>query len=539
MAVAAMAIPAKRTMQTVTLADGSSVNICQHGDEYAHWFEAEDGREIRLTADGQWEALAPVSREQMQLRREASPRYQGMQKAAQKTEMERPLNIAPRGLIILVNFKDVSFTKDVEDIKAMMSSDNYYKELSYASGGKTRKTIARGSARQYFIDQSMGQYQPQFDVVGPYTLANNRKYYGENDYYDQDKHPEEMIIEACLMADAEGVDFSQYDHNDDGDVDFVYVIYAGYGENDGGTSECVWPHSQKLRDWYYYYNSPVKIDDKVINTYACSNEIDYETKLRCGIGTFCHEFSHVLGLPDLYITDGSSQWKTMGDWDVLDYGPYLNHSNTPPCYSAYERFFMGWLTPTLLTSKPASIGLGKLQYGNIALIVTETDECNFKGNDPDPTKFWMLENRQKSGWDEYLPGEGMIITRVKYSYAKWDDNKVNNTKTNMGVDLLEADGSAPNNSSGKAKDAFPAGATEYELIVDAENPSLVTFYLSNIRLESGNIYFDVNGGGEENMYLDIENTPTYPAANILKTIRQGQVVLSVDGKTYDIIGRNL
>jgi M6 family metalloprotease-like protein len=274
-----------------------------------------------------------------------------------------------------------------------------------------------------------------------------------------------MIKEACLLADSIwDVDFTQYDNDGDGKVDFVYVIYAGYGEADGGGANTIWPHSYQLSAAGVY----CQVDGVRVNLYACGNEIDYFTKQHTGIGTFCHEFSHVLGLPDLYTTDGQTH-KTWGEWSILDYGPYNNDGNTPPAYSAYERFFMGWLTPELIIDS-ADIVLEELNDSQQALLISTTDQHNLVGNDPNPTKFYLLENRQQEGWDTYLPGHGLMLTYIQYNYNKWFQNTVNNTAKSMGVDLIEADGKTPNSSGsgylGKATDLFPTGATAYTNITD-------------------------------------------------------------------------
>jgi M6 family metalloprotease-like protein len=293
-----------------------------------------------------------------------------------------------------------------------------------------------------------------------------------------------MVMEACKLVD-DSVDFSLYDNDADGVVDFVYVMYAGYGEADGGSANTIWPHQ-------YFIYQYLSLDNTKIYRYACSNEMDYYTKHHTGIGTFCHEFSHVLGLPDLYETTGRGTHKTMGQWSILDYGPYNNDGNTPPTYSAYERFFMGWLTPRLITD-PENITLAELRESQEALLISESDEHNLIGNDPNPTTFYLLENRQQTGWDEYLPGHGLMLTKIKYSYNKWYGNTVNNTASSMGVDLIEADGKAPksneNGYMGKAKDLFPAGATSYTKIPDHA--------IEEITEEDGLIHFKYKGGVEE------------------------------------------
>lgn len=519
--VTAMAIPANKRPFAVTMEDGSEVIAYQRGDEYKHWIETEDG--VRIEEDTE----NGVYRVAQDIQRVMGKGAKMVRRAPQDSNTESPLNIAPRGLVILVSYKDKAFSVDVEDVKNMISADNYHTEYKFA--GIT--CVADGSARQYFIDQSMGQYKPEFQVVGPYTLSKTMAYYGTNDAYEQDQHADEMIIEACKMAKEDGVDFSLYDNNNDGEIDFVYVIYAGYGENDGGGANSIWPHTFWLTEWYYQQgNDKVILDGKLLNTYACGNEKDYTTGKRTGIGTFCHEFSHVLGLPDLYITDYSKgTWKTMGDWDVMDTGPYNNYSNTPPAYSAYERFFMGWMKPVLLTQEAKTVKLGDVK-GNVACIITATDECNMKGNDPQPNTFWIIENRNKYGWDAKLPGEGMLLTRVKYSFLRWNNNEVNNIKSQMGVDLIEADGRAPKDSDGKSGDAFPQGATEYLEIPEHE--------ITNIRQENGYIIFDINGGGKELVITDAKETIA-EGARAEKIMRNGMLLIQRGEKKYDVMGRKV
>ena len=281
------------------------------------------------------------------------------------------------------------------------------------------------------------------------------------------------------------MDFTLYDNDNDGYVDFVYVFYAGYGEADGGSANTIWPHAYSLTA----SNINCTIDGKRVDSYACSNEMSSVSGVHDGIGTFCHEFSHVLGLPDLYITSNvRTTHKTLGEWDIMDYGPYNNDGNTPPNYSGHERFFMGWATPRVLTTDEEVV-LHDLASTNEVLLISETDEHNLIGNDPSPSTFYILENRQQTGLDTYLPGHGLMLTKINYSYSKWHYNTVNNTSSSMGVDLIEADGKAPNQSNynlqngywGKATDLFPAGATAYS--------GLGNHAISNIQETDGIITF--------------------------------------------------
>ena len=482
MAVAAWAVPARKTGVVVTQPDGSEIIVYQHGDEHFHWQTNDKGEWLKLDADGFYRVTDALSVEQIEAKRMASSK-----RAAQAAY---PLNVAPRGLVILVNFKDLSFETSGAEMDSMVTGENYTRNYSYSYRGKTYNINSQGSARKYFQDASNGQYNPQFDVIGPVTISNNMSYYGKNDSYGSDMYPDKMVSEACKLADTQfHVDFTQYDNNNDGYVDFVFVVYAGFGEADGGASTTIWPHSWNL----IAAGTQCKVDGKTVDLYACGNELDYYSKKHTGIGTFCHEFSHVLGLPDLYITNTASH-TTLNEWDIMDYGPYNNEGNTPPTYSAYERFFMGWLQPRLIT-EPENVVLKDLQESNEALLISSTDQHNLIGNDPNPTTFYMVENRQQNGWDEHLPGHGMMLTKIQYSYNRWYQNSVNNTSSKMGVDLIEAKGNTSN--SGKTTDLFPAGATAYTKIADHA--------IEEITEVDGVIKFKYKGG-VEGIETAVENT---------------------------------
>ena len=463
MAYSIYAVPARRGGLVVTQPDGTEVAVYQHGDEHFHWQTNERGEWLKLGEDGFYRVTEALSAEQIEARRMASPRRVAM--------TAYPLNVAPRGLVILVNFKDVQFSTSKAEMDSMLTGYNYTRNYSYKYNKKNYNITSQGSARQYFYDSSNGQYNPQFDVVGPVTISEEMSYYGENNSYGKDKKPGIMVVEACKLVD-NSVDFSLYDNDKDGVMDFVYVIYAGYGEADGGEENTIWPHKYNVSQYQY-----LKLDNTIVDHYACSNELDYYSKLHAGIGTFCHEFSHVLGLPDLYKTNNDSH-TTMNDWDIMDYGPYNNEGNTPPTFSAYERFFMGWLQPRLIV-EPENVVLKDLLESNEALLISSTDEHNLIGNDPNPTTFYMVENRQQEGWDEHLPGHGMMLTKIQYDYNKWDQNTVNNSSSKMGVDLIEASGKTA--KLGKATDLFPKGASQYLGIVDhaieliEENEGVITF----------------------------------------------------------------
>ena len=503
---AVWAVPARRGGIIITQPDGSELTVYQHGDEHFHWTTNEKGEWISLDKDGFYRKVEALNAEEIQARRMASPKH--------ITYRATPLNIAPRGLVILVNFKDLAFETSKEEMDSMLIGTNYTRNYSYSDRGRTYHISSQGSALQYFQDASNGQYNPQFDIIGPVTVNNNMSYYGKNDSYGNDMYPDKMVSEACMLADTEfDVDFTQYDNDNDGYVDFVFVVYAGYGEADGAEANTIWPHSWNLLS----AGTQCKVDGKTVDLYACGNELDNYSKTHTGIGTFCHEFSHVLGLPDLYETNQYQPHgkKTFGEWSVMDYGPYNNDGNTPPTFSAYERFFLGWLQPRLIVD-PENVVLNDLQHNNEALLISSTDQHNLIGNDPNPTTFYLVENRQQEGWDEHLPGHGMMLTKIQYSYNKWYQNTVNNKDNSMGVDLIEADGNAPsydeykpnNGYDGKAKDLFPAGATAYTKI---ENHAI-----EEIEEVDGVITFKYKGGKIETAIEDVaENAQVIAIYNVL------------------------
>ena len=505
-ALCAWAVPARREGRLVTQADGTEIMVYNHGDESFHWQTNENGEWIEQGEDGNYTTVPALSEEQIQVRRAKGRRL------PQQTMQAYPTNIAPRGLIILVNFKDKAFVTDKAEIEDMINGENYTRKYSYTYRKsffqtETVNVESQGSARQYFHDVSFGQYNPHFDVVGPVTVSQNYSYYGKNDQYGNDAHPEEMVKEACQLAyDQYNIDFLLYDNDGDNTVDFVYILYAGYGEADGGASNTVWPHAYSLTE----AGTSLALGGKKIDKYACSNEMSSISGYHDGIGTFCHEFTHVLGLPDFYNTANGSN-RTLGNWDIMDYGCYNNDGNTPCAFSGYERFFCGWATPELLVD-PAYYSLKELNGSNTVLLISTTDQHNLIGNDPDPATFYLLENRQQTGWDKYLNGHGLMLTKVNYSYSKWYNNNPNNTASNMGVDIIEA--KTNTSSTNKATDLFPTGATSYTGIADHS--------ITGIKEENGIIYFSYKGG-------------TDPRETAIENIAEDEQVLGI----YTLTGKSL
>ena len=446
----AHAVPAPKVWQEYIQPDGTTIVIRLVGDEFYHYWENQEGNIVQQDESGFWRVIeTKPTRALIQKRRQASNKY-----VANRQKQVGTMNMAQKGLVILVNFQDVKFN----NANTQAAMNDLMNSTNYTYNG------AAGSVRQYFSDQSDGQYTPNFDVVGPVTLPNNRSYYGKNSGEDQDVKCGDMVQHACSIANAScNVDYTQYDNDGDGEVDFVYILYAGKGEAAGGGETSVWPHSWSVYATAYYgyasftiynYKNYVTFDGKTVDAYACSAELNSNGK-RCGIGTIAHEFSHVIGLPDYYDTEygtNDENGSTPYTWHIMDHGSYNNDENTPPNYSIYDKYFLGWKTPLHLGDQPQNITLqpiGTAQANGYQITTSGTQLLGATST----TTHYYVENRQKSGWDAYLPGHGMLIWQVKYNATAWNDNEVNNTAGNPRFTLVSAKGSSTDLGTGA--DPFP------------------------------------------------------------------------------------
>ena len=329
--------------------------------------------------------------------------------------------------VLLVEYKDVKFTFSKQELSDFLNKENY-------AGYENPIATSIGSAKDYFIAQSGGKFKPNFIVTDIVTLPNNMAYYGGNDANGNDRRPGHMIADGLAAADS-NFDFSIFDNDGDGKVEFVYCIYAGYGENVTGNDEnSIWP-----QQWELSATAGVKTHDNVkFDVFACSNELAvsedfseaYGGKYLSGIGTMCHEFSHCLGLPDLYDTSSSGTGlSTFGYWDIMDSGSYTAEGYVPTGYSAYERDFMGWLPLEVLNEK-GKYSMKPLTSGGHGYKIV---------SDANSNEYYVLENRRQEGWDTYLFNAGMLISHVDYSATAWNNNTVNNTKSHLRLSLVPAD----------------------------------------------------------------------------------------------------
>ena len=406
-----------------------------------------------------------------------------------------------RGLVILVQFSDVKFKSSTpqEDYERYMNEEGY------------NENGMRWSVRDYFVSNSMGVFKPYFDVAAPVTLSNSQKYYGSLDY------PDEAFIEAIrLIANRGDIDFSNYDNNNDGRVDFVYMIYAGIGAADTGLEgEVIWPQAS---------SDVVRVSNVRIARWACSNEIsgtaylnNPNTRVLAGIGLIVHEFSHVLGLPDFYDVIDQNNMKTPYVWSLMDVGEYNYYSEitslpgtAPPRLSAFERYSVGWLTPRVLEKVNADITISGIDQNDAVLVSTS-----------DPNEYFLLDYRAKYDSITPMPQSGMLIWRVRYDRESWNMNKVN-IEDDIRFDLIRADGSPTYNmnfdmftDASLRGDPFPGRkkVNEFNGFVTYAGDSL-GLYISDITETDSAVHFHVKWAGVE----DVSSSSVEPESSSSKPV---------------------
>lgn len=400
LAIAIQAVPAKRgILQMLKLKDGTEVQAQLCGDERFHWWTTTDGR--RYIADGDnYKEVDGLTLNRMAVRRRSAAFRQSATRKRPKyqSRVSGKLNSylgKKKGLVILVEFKDTKFNPahDCTKFDDILNTEGYTTDEGFV-----------GSVADYFKAQSNDLFELNFDVVGPVQLKYDVEYYGGNDNEGQDKNAEAMIVEACLGVDDQ-VNFNDYDWDNDGEVEEVFVVYAGKGEADGGDATTIWPHMYELS----YSHNDLTLDGAHINTYACANELSGGGSID-GIGTFCHEFSHCLGYPDFYDTLNSETYG-MAYYDLMDAGCYNGGGFIPCGYSAYEKWLAGWIELTELSNENVTVdALKPMSEGGSGYVIY---------NDGHPDEFYILENRQQTNWDSALYGRGLMITHVDYDEMLW------------------------------------------------------------------------------------------------------------------------
>ena len=485
--IGAYAVIASPEPIKVTQPDGSTLEVRLVGDEFHHYYTTLDGTPVRKTIIGKWIKDASVAKE--------STVSRNARKAAQQQMATYPLTGEPKSLVILVNFQDLKFKHSLDEFHRMLNVSGYSE-----NGGV-------GSARDYFIACSDSAFAPKFDCYGPVTVSEGYAYYGANSGSNYNVHASQMVVEACNIVAASGIDMSQYDTNGDGRLDNVFIYYAGHNEAEHASENTIWPHRSAVSGNEY-------AGGKRIYDYACTSELRGASgNYMCGIGTFCHEFGHVLGLPDYYATDYSIAY-TVGSWDIMASGSYNGNGKTPPSYSAGERFQLGWLKPIQLKDA-GPYTLEPLETTNKAYLIAKTDH-NLNWSSASPKEYWLLENRQAVGWDApgtTLPGTGMLIWHINYSSSAWGSNTPNNNLP-LRYDIEEAGG---DKGFSAASDPFPGTKKVTQFTPTLHNGTIVEQPLLDIATNGKNIIFTFKSAGGDHLMLVPTELPVLESTFIPET----------------------
>ena len=545
---AANAVPAKKLQKVITLTNGTQVSVELRGDEYLSWWEGTDGTAYRATADENvFEAFDLEAQKPAAAARRARAE-QG--RVARLARVKNSLKGADdkmrglggdhitykgvkKGLVVPVDFKNRKFA-DGHDLE-------YYKNVINGKDFSDEEEGYVGSVRDYFLAQSNGQFELDFDVVGPVTMSKNYGYYGNDGAYQKDEKVYEMIKEACDGIQ-DKVNLKDYDWDGDGEADQVFFLYAGLGQASGGSAGTVWPHESELRYWPC---GVLSYSTGKINTYACANELQPETQgssryISAGIGTICHEFSHCLGFADMYDTTGGGGYG-MSVFDVMDQGSYNGNGFVPCNYTAFERIYAGWVEAIELID-PATVKDMKSvsDYGRPFIMY------NYKNTN----EYFLMENRQNTGWDKGLYGSnGLLIVHVNYVPSRWANNSVNSSAEKIQCcTVVNADGSRENTQYSLQGDLYPyevKGVTMNDEFTDESEPAAKLYTknsdnsyalgipITQIKRSKGSVSFLVCGGDDKNV---IDNTfnGVVDGINGVTVVKK-----ATDNRIYSIDGRYL
>ena len=459
----AHAAKANQTPFAVRQADGSTLMVVLHGDESYSWYTTLDG--VMLSHVNQSFFISSINQQGLllptrQLAHEAQQRSTAEQQLVKAQAPLKPLFLkeashrlskaratvtskyfphkgSPTALVILAQFTDTVF--HMADPKASFEQ--------FLNGG-TPSELGCGEARnyssvkQYFSDMSNGQFVPNFKVVGPVTLPNSLKYYGADNGESRDINYTQFVIDACAEA-AKIQSFADpaLDSDNDGTIDLVSIIYAGFGQNNGAMNDALWA-KMSFRNVGEFNGKNVNLNmivhelnanEKQLKTVNPASNGSFSVPQIAGVGVFCHEFSHTLGLPDLYATVPSANINNqcMEYWSLMDGGEYVRNSYYPTAYTAWEREVMGWQTPQLLNTD----GTYTLKtYAN-------GGEAYKLQNSASDTDYLLFENIQKQGWNQYLSGHGLLVYHINANPASLSAMRpLNNVAGQPGVTVVPADG---------------------------------------------------------------------------------------------------
>lgn len=553
LSVSALAGPVHDRMVTLVQPDGTSFAARFRGDEFIRIKTDLHGHAIMQDAEGWWcyasyetdgskvcsgirvgdKAPGSVISASIDIPYRKLYEHAGILKRS-LAEQKEPTPVRTKGknvkhgLVILAQFANLGFKHTRSDFEALLTKEGY--SMNNASG----------SAKEYFDAQFGGSVDFEFSVSDIVTLSQDLAYYGGNTSVakgvESDKNPEEMVIEACRLVDPH-IDFSLYDDDGDGEVDNVFVFFAGGDEAEGAGDDCIWSHAWYIKDGA---GRNLVLDGKTINRYACTSEMtryqDASGKIvqrLAGIGSFCHEYSHTLGLPDMYDTDyEASGGQADALWvstSLMDGGNYNNLGSVPPNFNALEREILGLSEPVAIERS----GVYRLEP------VDKGGQC-YRINTEEDDEYYLLECRSGAGWDAYVGGKGLLLYHIDktqrssgYSDSYGKDitadmrwtlyNEVNCRPDHQCADLIEAIPGASN-----VRNVFyPAyGVTD----VDEESftswsGEVGRFAITGIRMEGENVVFNVIGGDEE--------VPPLPVSIGCEKFQDAAIITFESNRIYD------
>ena len=413
--------------------------------------------------------------------------------------------------VILVEFSDRHFS--ITDKQQLLSSY----ESFFNGRGRTDNARhiykgeyiyygATGSVSEYFIDQSFGKYEPSFRIIGPIRVSKGYAHYGANIALSEDARIKELVREVYDSIVARGdVNLNLYATN--GNLNQFPFIYAGRGENyPTSDANTIYPQADTL-NWRGRNIS-----------YACTCELFWDSDtILDGIGTFCHEFSHLLGLPDFYNPNSHSDSNSnaaMGFWSLMDYGNYENMGFSPVGFTAFERYCMGWMDIEEITAA------GHYALDNISLKPNPAAGVHtaYRINTGIENDFIILENHIRTGWYSYHASEGLMVTAVSYDHNAWVGNKVNSDKSNKRYRILPADNTYDRDSN--AGDLFP------NLVTDSITPKGLPKLQAGSSTPEYSVYRIRMSGNKVLFYVghDAASKLTSPAADeITINLKEGAV----------------
>ncbi len=417
--MAVFAVPALRVRRSLQLSDGSQIMATLLGGSDHHFYVAEDGHVLELISSNP-DVYIKTDRyveDETEVLNNRRLNVTSRRKIGSQATAPLPSNGSPKIPVVLVNFTDSVFNIGESDEEV-----NHYFDL-YCNGTLDGKYYSGhgsyGSIRDYFVSQSDSLFTPEFVVIGPVNLDHPESYYGSNSGSSKDTGYNQFCTDAIIKAtEAFEGDWSIFDNRKKGQVDLIFFIFAGCGENYGAPSTTIWPKEKTNTQTY----NGIKF---ATSACCCANRPLWDSSNKnivstkpAGIGVMCHELSHALGLPDFYHT----QYKAFGMdlWSLMDYGCYASNGYMPSSYTAYERDFMGWRSMETLTEEGAYV-LQPIDAGGKGYKIV---------NDENPNEYYVLENRGKVGWDRGMFGPatpGLQVTHIDFVQSRWNSNTVNTT----------------------------------------------------------------------------------------------------------------